>query len=255
MSVARPAKRPFLISFSGIDGAGKTTQIEELSSQLQSQGLRVQRLSFWDDVAIWTRFRSEAGQRAARLHQLRNPADATFVAKNHKHIRKWYLTVVRSSLYLLDVLRLRRVLRRASVRDAHVVIFDRYIYDQIANIDSNRSATRFYARFLLRRTPRPDLALILDAVPDAAFARKPEYPLRFIHRNRQSFLNMRELAPFLVILPAAEVEQVNREILEHVRRLFPAAAAIGEITEPSGDMTVGCGESSCRVRNEPTTRV
>ena len=40
------AARPFVITFSGIDGAGKTTQIEYLSSCLQKLGLRVARLSF-----------------------------------------------------------------------------------------------------------------------------------------------------------------------------------------------------------------
>ena len=58
------ATRPFVITFSGIDGAGKTTQIEHLSSCLQKQGLRVLRLSFWDDVAVWSKLRAGVGQRS-----------------------------------------------------------------------------------------------------------------------------------------------------------------------------------------------
>ena len=47
-----PLTRPFVITFSGIDGAGKTTQIEYLSSYLENHGLRVLLLSFWDHIAV-----------------------------------------------------------------------------------------------------------------------------------------------------------------------------------------------------------
>ncbi|HEY1679174.1 MAG TPA: hypothetical protein VGG04_15765 [Candidatus Sulfotelmatobacter sp.] len=253
-SGGRGGRRPCLITFSGVDGAGKTTQIEELSSQLQRQGLRVLRLSFWDDIAVWTNLRSEAGQHAARIHHKRNPDDP-FVARNHKHIRRWYLTATRSALYVLDVFRLRRVLRSSRLRNADMIIFDRYIYDQIANIDSHRFAMRAYARLLLRLAPSPDLAFILDASPDAAFSRKREYPLEFVHRNRQSFLRLRELEPNLILLPAAGIDEIKREITEQIGRSRLATSAMGEITECSANGTVGWRQSSCRVQNEPTTRV
>jgi thymidylate kinase len=212
---------PVVISFSGIDGAGKTTQIEELSQDLQRRGLRVLRLSFWDDVAVWTNLRGQAGQRAALLHNRREATNSEFVAKNHKHIRKWYLTLARFSLYVLDVFRLRRVLRRSEVKNSDVVIFDRYIYDQIANIDPHRSSARFYSNVLLKRTPRPDLAFILDALPDAAFARKPEYPLEFVYRNRLSFLHLQELAPELIVLGPAGIDEIQQEIHHHLRQFCP----------------------------------
>ncbi|MGH9495339.1 MAG: dTMP kinase [Candidatus Sulfotelmatobacter sp.] len=247
-------KKPFLITFSGIDGAGKTTQIEELSAYLQGQGLRVLRLSFWDDVAVWRSLRAKAGEGAARLHRKRGRADAAFGARNHKHIRKWYLTAARSVLYLLDVLSLRRVLPSQRVGMADVVIFDRYIYDQIVNIDSHLSSTRAYSCFLLKYTPRPDMAFILDASPDAAFARKPEYPLEFVYRNRQSFLDLHKLDRNLVILSAGNIEETQKQIQEHLRRqLF--TAEMGKTAESNEKSTVAVRQSSCRVRNEPTTTV
>lgn len=210
--------RPFLITFSGIDGAGKTTQIEHLSLCLQEQGLRVLRLSFWDHVAAWSKMRAGVGNQAADGDQPGHIAEDSFIPKNNKHIRKWYLTVARAGFYMLDVARLRRLLASHDARAADVIIFDRYIYDQIANIYSQSFAARIYGKILLKRTPAPDLAFFLDASPAAAFARKPEYPLEFMFQNRRSFLRLRELVPELIVIPDAAPEDVRSEICLHIRR-------------------------------------
>src|SRR5271165_2411372 len=89
------ATRPFLISFSGIDGAGKTTQIEHLSSRLQNQGLSVLRLSFWDHIAVWSEMRAGVGHRTLDTREAKDATRQTFSPKNNKHVRKWYLTAAR----------------------------------------------------------------------------------------------------------------------------------------------------------------
>src|SRR5947209_18017992 len=90
------ATRPFLISFSGIDGAGKTTQIEALASSLQNRGLRVVRLSFWDNVAVWSNLRAGVGGRTEESADPQSSSEASFTPRNNKHVRKWYLTAARS---------------------------------------------------------------------------------------------------------------------------------------------------------------
>ena len=250
------AALPFLITFSGIDGAGKTTQIEHLSRNLQNQGLRVVRFTFWDHVAIWSNVRAEVGHRSADLLSPNGMTEQTFVPKNNKHIRKWYLTAARSGLYVADIARLRRLLSSQTTRDSDVVIFDRYVYDQIANIYSRSWAARIYCRVLLSQTPVPDLAFILDASPDAAFARKPEYPLEFLYQNRENFLRLAELVPQLITIPDAEPEEVKREIYARVQssQLVDRVvhqAKTGFIEKSS----VVRRQSSCRAQNQPTTGV
>jgi len=244
----RTDTRPFVISFSGIDGAGKTTQIESLSLSLQEQGFRVLRLSFWDDVAVWSKMRAGVGGSDESGH-----AERPFSPKNNKHVRKWYLSAVRAVLYMLDVARLQRLLGGRLARNADVIIFDRYIYDQVANIYSRSLAGRGYARILLKRTPAPDLAFIVDASPIAAFARKPEYPLEFMHRNRKNFLLLRELAPQLIIISEGRAEDVRSDIYSHVSR---SRLAEGALTEEKAEVpeasAVARPQSSCRVRNDPT---
>jgi thymidylate kinase len=248
----RQPTRPFLISFSGIDGAGKTTQIESLSSNLQEQGFRVLRLSFWDDVAVWSKMRAGIGG-AEEIGPTDTMAERPFSPKNNKHVRTWYLSAARAVMYTLDVARLQRLLRGRLARNADVIIFDRYIYDQIANIYSESFATRGYARILLKQAPTPNLAFIVDASPDAAFARKPEYPLEFMHRNRKNFLLLRELAPQLIIIPEGRAEDVRSDIYCHVSRSRLLDSGLTEEkTEVPGASAVALPQSSCRVRNDPT---
>jgi thymidylate kinase len=247
---------PFLITFSGIDGAGKTTQIEHLSSYLQAQGFLVTQLSFWDDVAACSNLRAEVGQRTASLGQTQHSTEYSFSPKNNKHIRKWYLTTARLGLYVLDVLRLKRLLNSRLVKNSDVVIFDRYVYDQIANISSRSSAADLYRKMILRQTPTPDLAFILDTSPSAAFARKPEYPLEFMYENRRNFLRLRKLAPELIIISDGQAEDVKTEIQSHIcRSRLLNTAASREKTEVVGETSVVLQQSSCRVQNEPTTSV
>jgi thymidylate kinase len=250
------AHRPFLITFSGIDGAGKTTQIGHLSSYLEKQGLRVLQLSFWDHVAVWSNFRASVGHGAGSSDPVDRPAERSFTPRNNKHVRKWYLTAARSGLYLLDVARLHRLLASRSVRNADVVVFDRYIYDQIANIDSESLAARIYGKLLLQQAPAPDLAFVLDASPAEAFARKPEYPLEFMHRNRQTFLRLRELIPGLIIIPDAVEDHVKSEIFTHVlRSRLLGGTSPEEKTEVPVNSPVVRLQSSCSVRNDPTASV
>jgi len=244
---------PFLITFSGIDGGGKTTQISDLEAHLERSGLRVLRLSFWDHVAVWPHLRARVGDRALDLYQPRETGRDAFAPRNHKHIRRWYLTAARSVLYLLDILRLRRLLASPDLKAFDVVIFDRYVYDQLANIDSRSFLVRLYRRMLLKLTKSPDLAFILDASPDAAFARKPEYPLEFMRRYRRNFLGLSALTPELIIISHSELDEVRSEIQSRIgrSRLAEVIARRNDDKE-TGEVAVVRPQSSCRGRNEPT---
>jgi thymidylate kinase len=143
----------------------------------------------------------------------------SFVPHNNKHVRKWYLTAARLGFYFADVNSLRRAIHRLR-GEWDIVIFDRYIYDQVANIDSSSRAAHVYRRILLNLAPKPDLAFIVDVSPETAFARKPEYPLAFIRRNRQTFLDLQKLVPNVIAISEGPADQVRRTIQAHVQRAW-----------------------------------
>ena len=202
-----------IVSFSGIDGAGKTTQIEALTHWLLAAGLRVELLTFWDNVVVLSRLRESLSHKAFNGDQgIGSPQKP--LNRRDKNVTSTPVTAMRFFLYFLDAVNVWRKVLRARQTQADVVIFDRYIYDELANLPLNRWWTRAYIRFLLRLVPAPDIAYIIDADPSAARARKPEYPLEFLHRNREAYLTMSRLAGTIVViepLPVAAMELKVRE--------------------------------------------
>jgi thymidylate kinase len=224
--------RSILVSFSGIDGSGKSTQIERLHARLVSQGLSVVRLAFWDNVVFLPQFRAGVSHKVLRGEIGVGSPDKP-VRRNDKNARKWYLTLARSPFYFLDVLRLRRVVAKARNSNADVIIFDRYIYDQLANVSRNWLG-QAYVRSLLSLAPRPDIAYLLDAEPEAALKRKPEYPLDFLHEYRRCYLNIKLMSPEMTVISPGTVDAVENAILqEFINQRFLSTAAQDDASSDS----------------------
>jgi thymidylate kinase len=199
-----------VFSFSGIDGAGKSTQIDQLRHYLQQVGQRVTVYTFWDDVVAFSKLREGMSLSLFRGERGVGSPDRP-VRRRDKNVSSGFVVAFRLLLYTLDVLRLCMTTHRASAADVDVIIFDRYIYDELANLPLRRRLIRFYIRLLLRFTPKPDIAFLVDAEPEAACARKPEYPLDFVRRNREAYLRLARIAG-ITVLPTGSIEQAGASI-------------------------------------------
>jgi len=208
---SRENHRTLTVSFSGIDGAGKSTQIEHLLSCLTARGLRVRVFRFWDDVAKLTRIREGTGHTIFRGDKGVGSPEAP-INRRDKNVRGWPMTCLRLFLYLVDAMSLRNVFRRATKSDIDCVVFDRYIYDELANLKLENTTIRAYVRLVMSIAPRPDVSFVIDADPLSAHTRKPEYPLEFIHSNRQAYLSLsRMMGGFTIIAPMG-IEEAKNEI-------------------------------------------
>jgi hypothetical protein len=126
---------------------------------------------------------------------------------------------------LLDAFSTRRAMHAALRSSVDFLIFDRYIYDELANLNLRNSFMRAYARLLMKIVPRPGVSFLLDADPLQARARKPEYPLDFIHLNRQSYLDLGRLLGEITVIPPMPIDDVQREVLYHALRALSGSAA------------------------------
>jgi thymidylate kinase len=212
MDLIQERRVPTLVSFSGIDGAGKSTQIASLAEELAEARIDFLMLTFWDDVAAFSGLR-ESGSQALFKGDKGIGTPSKPVNRRDKNVRSWPVAFMRFVLYLFDAISLALVVGKAKTRTTGVIIFDRYIYDELANLPLNRWASSAYIRFLLKFVPKPDIAYLIDADPVSARARKPEYPLDFLQHNRADYLAISDFAQMKVIAPSTPGE-MHRNVMD-----------------------------------------
>ncbi len=219
----RPAK---IVSFSGIDGAGKSTQILALETWLRQSGITTQLLTFWDDVVVLSGSREFMSYKAFKGERGVGSPEKP-IQRRDKNVSSWPVTMARFCLYFADAVHLAITVRKARRSGVDVVIFDRYIYDELANLPLTRMYARLFSRFVLKLSPTPDVAYVIDADPVAAQARKPEYPLEFVRRNREAYLNLARLSGTIKVVAPGSVESMKKSIRTEMLQVLaqPEAAS------------------------------
>jgi Thymidylate kinase len=205
------------VSFSGMDGSGKSTQIEALCTRMKEHGLQVLVIRFWDDIATLTQFREAVGHAVFKGDRgVGTPS--TPINRRDKNVRSSIMTLVRLFLYSIDAVSICFVVRKATQSKADLIIFDRYIYDELANLSLNNPAIRVYVWLIMKLIPKPHISYLLDADPVMARARKPEYPIEFLYTSRRSYLALNDLIGGLTVICPMSIEDVHRTVLCYVRK-------------------------------------
>jgi thymidylate kinase len=221
MSDLSKQRRTNFVSLSGIDGAGKSTQIDTLCARMREHGLRVKVITFWDNIARLTGLREGTGHRIFKGEKGVGSPDKP-VNRMDKNVQSFPMTCVRLFLYSVDAVSVRLAYNKAlRSKEDDLVVFDRYIYDEFANLNLSHPVIRLFVRMLMRIVPRPDISYVLDADPVKARARKPEYPLEFLHINRQAYLTLAKLIGGITIIDPMGIEQVKQAVVGHALMDLP----------------------------------
>lgn len=216
-------RRTMLISFSGVDGSGKSTQIDNLRSALQAAGLTTSLFAFWDNVVVGVRYREGFVHKVYKSERGIG-APGKPVNRRDKNMRGWHLTLARHFLYLMDALNLRRVVAREKRKSGvDVVILDRYIFDELSNLNLANPLSRRFVKFVQAIVPKPDIAYLLDADPVAAYARKPEYPVEFMKKCRRAYFELAELLGTMTVIPALSLPEAKATVLKAAERQLAAS--------------------------------
>ena len=209
--------RTMVVSFSGIDGAGKSTQIENLASHLGLDGLRVCVVRFWDDVARLKGIREASGHKIFKGDKGIGSPEAP-INRRDKNVQSRWMTCVRLFLYLVDAVSVRQKVKEALRSSFDLVIFDRYTYDELANLNLRNPLIRAYIRLIMILVPRPHISYLLDADPVQARTRKPEYPIEFVRSNREAYLRLAKLVGGITVLSPKPIHDVQAEVIAHAAR-------------------------------------
>lgn len=219
--------RTNFVSFSGIDGAGKSTQIDALTARLRERGLSVRMIRFWDDIAQLKQIRETTGHKVFKGDKGVGSPDAP-INRRDKNVKSFPMTCVRLFIYFVDALSTRRVVKKSLKGDADLIIFDRYTFDEFANLTLSNPIIRAYVRLIMTFVPRPQISYFLDADPEKARARKPEYPLDFLYANRKAYLTLCELVGGITIIPPGSIAEVEQAVLGEALKKLEFRTAIAD---------------------------
>lgn len=212
-------QKGFIVTFSGVDGAGKSTVIESVKNRIEKQ-LRMRvvvlrhRPSLLPILSAWTKGKARAEQDAANRLP-RQGQNAKFLP-----------SLLRFSYYYIDYLIGQFYVYFKYLLRGYVVLYDRYYFDFIN--DSKRSNIELPAGFTSKGYSflmKPNLNLFLFADPETILARKQELSADTIteltvkYRNLFSKLEQKSHAARYISIRNENLEETLSIVMQSVTNL------------------------------------
>jgi thymidylate kinase len=201
--VATGTRRRVVVAASGVDGAGKSSLLENLATDLERAAIPVSRV--WLRPGMGLGPLTALAQRVKRRRGAdespgigRLSADPDAVLTSRRGVQGWVWSMLVTVAFVLGV---RRQHRAAS----GVVLYDRHVLDALVTLDFGYAGAALRVqRWLVRRfVPAADVALHLVIDAEEAVRRKPGDPIgeQAVRRQLQAYA---EIAPSLP--PAVELD-------------------------------------------------
>lgn len=213
-----------LITFSGMDGSGKSTLIAHLKDSLEQENRKVAVSHMNYDVGLYSLLRSlvrKGAKRADQAPENHGPRDRAFENSfKSKAAKLRYLLVwnkgFRFAIYPLDVLIFLGYRLYIEKVNHQVLIMDRYFYDTLVDLTGAQRTLR--TRLLSWLIPAPNLSVYLDCNPENAFVRKQEYSIDYLKGRRISYLKLiANLPRMLVVSTDQDLEATQRTLTSAIR--------------------------------------
>ncbi len=195
-----------IITISGLDGSGKSTQIELLKKYLKESeksfyyfhGTSSSISSLYEIFPIfsWKKTKDKTGSNSG-------------VTKAN-----WIEIQLRKIALLIDIFRFRRLMKKL---DADYIISDRYFYDTVVNINFlSENESKLYAE---KFVPKPDYAFYLRVSPEKIMQReqKPDQGIEYLKAKEKLFDSKARDWGIVVVDGGKNKDEIHSEITRELR--------------------------------------
>jgi dTMP kinase len=209
---AKHGAQAALISFAGLDGAGKTTQAAMLADWLTSLGQSVALEAPQGPSFIRAALNDMASERGfADHHQVFGP-DVTHLITAFMRYRDWAERVI------------------PAMRTHQWMVTDRSAVCHYAAASAVGAMDEDALRLVLRRLPAPDLLIYLDVPPAQALRRltlrgSGREEAGFLRANERGYRQLPEFDDFTVIAGSGSCRQVHARVRAAVSERFALVGA------------------------------
>src|SRR5256885_3241311 len=212
-----------LITFSGLDGAGKSSLIAWLQGELERRDRAVTVLHMNRDVGLYAVLRvvrdtltgapRDGSARAVALEEVARRPGLVGRLQRLRDTVVWSRSL-RRFIYPVDLLVFLCYRLYVEALRKRILIMDRYFYDTL--VDVARTGCWGWLRWLHRITPTPDVPVLLEISPEAAYARKGEYSLGYLRARETAYGAVFRWVERPLVLHASDLVTSKRALMRVV---------------------------------------